>query len=303
MAETVKKKLNAPLGASLVVLSSFFYASYGVWTKLMGNFFGGYTASALRSVLVLLILVPFAFVLRKFEPLNLKKNWKYIAGMLFFSFFIWGPLYYSILHAGVGLALTVAYASIVIGMFFFGWLLAGERFTKDKAISAVLGIVGLGLIFSPTESSATWFALGLAALSGLSTAALTVIIKLIPYNATQTTVVSWTTSVVANAIMALVITESKPAAGFHIEYLYLIIFAIASVIASLALNRGVKLIEAGAAGVIGLLEIVFGLAFGMIFFHERPGVIALVGAIVIIAASAIPYVKDFNVRKGTLESS
>lgn len=136
--KTKSKKLNAPLGASLVVLSSFFYASYGIWTKLMGDFFGGYTASALRSVLVLLILAPFAFILHKFEPLRLKKNWKYIAGMLFFSFFIWGPLYYSILHAGVGLALTVAYASIVIGMFFFGWLMAGEKFTKDKAISACL---------------------------------------------------------------------------------------------------------------------------------------------------------------------
>lgn len=295
------KKLNAPFGASLVVLSSFFYASYGIWTKLMGNFFGGYTASALRSVLVLLILVPFAFTLHKFEPLRLNKNWKYIAGMLFFSFFIWGPLYYSILHAGVGLALTVAYASIVIGMFFFGWLMAGEPFTKDKAISAGLGLIGLALIFSPTTSQVAWFALGMAMLSGLSTAALTVIIKLIPYNATQTTVVSWTTSVIANTIMIFVVSETRPAVGMHIEYFYLVLFALASVIASLALNRGVKLIEAGAAGVLGLLEIVFGVGFGMIFFHERPGALALLGAIVIIAASALPYMKDFNFKRGTLE--
>ena len=296
----MKKKFNAPLGASLVVLSSFFYASYGIWTKLMGDFFGGYTASALRSVLVLLILAPFVFMLHKFEPLRLKKNWKYIAGMLFFSFFIWGPLYYSILHAGVGLALTVAYASIVIGMFFFGWLMAGEKFTKDKAISACLGLVGLALIFSPTTSQVAWFALAMAVLSGLSTAALTVIIKLIPYNATQTTVVSWTTSVIANTAMIFVVSEAKPVAGLHVEYLFLVLFALASVIASLALNRGVKLIEASAAGILGLLEIVFGVAFGMIFFHERPGVLALLGAIVIIAASAIPYMKDFNFKRGTL---
>src|ERR1700741_2496517 len=101
------KKYTAPLGASLVVLSSFFYATYGIWTKLMGDFFGGYTASALRSVLVLLILLPIALVYRKLEPLNLKQNWRYIAGMLVASLFTWGPLYYAILHAGVGISLAI----------------------------------------------------------------------------------------------------------------------------------------------------------------------------------------------------
>ena len=58
------------MGASLIVLSSLFYASYGIWTKLMGNFFGGYTASALRSVVVVLILLPIAIVYSQLEPLN-----------------------------------------------------------------------------------------------------------------------------------------------------------------------------------------------------------------------------------------
>lgn len=300
--EAKTQKLNAPLGASLVVLSSFFYASYGIWTKLMGDFFGGYTASALRSILVLMILIPITFALRRFEPIKLKQNWKYIGGMIFFSFFIWGPLYYAILNAGVGLALTVAYANIVIGMFFFGWLMAGEKFTKDKLLSAVLGIIGLGLIFIPSNNAShvALLALAAATLSGLATAANAVITKKIPYNATQTTVVLWVTSVIANTIMVFVISEATPSTGVHVEYLYLLLFAIASVISTWALVKGIKLIEAGAAGVLGLLEIVFGLAFGMILFHERPGALALVGAVVIIAASAIPYLKDYNASKGTL---
>lgn len=68
------KRTKAPLGASLVVVSSVFYASYGIWTKLMGSYFEGYTASALRSVLVLVILVPVAVRFGKFEPLNLKQT-------------------------------------------------------------------------------------------------------------------------------------------------------------------------------------------------------------------------------------
>lgn len=295
------KKVAAPLGATLVVVSSIFYASYGVWTKLMGDFFSGYTASALRSVLVLVILVPIALVLRKFEPIQFKKNLHYLIGLVVASCFIWGPLYYSILHAGISMTLTVAYASIVIGMFVFGWLMAGERFTKDKAISAALGLFGLVLIFSPSGSDVAWFALGLAFLSGLGSAFNTVIVKKIPYNATQATLVMWVASVIANVFMAFLFQEKQPAMGLHIQWLYLVFFAIASVIATWTLVTGVKLIEAGAAGILGLLEIVFGVAFGMILFHERPSTLALAGAVVIIAASTIPYVKDFNISKGTLD--
>ena len=85
-----KKPVSAPVGASLVVLSSLFYASYGIWTKLMGNFFQGYTASALRSVLVLLILLPIAIFYRHLEPIKLRQNWRYIVGMTVASLFYMG---------------------------------------------------------------------------------------------------------------------------------------------------------------------------------------------------------------------
>jgi len=110
----------------------------------------------------------------------------------------------------------------------------------------------------------------------------------------------WAASVIANIFMAILFREKYPDVGLHIQWIYLLFFAIASVIATWSLVKGVKLIEAGAAGILGLLEIVFGVGFGIIFFHERPGTLALVGAIVIIAASAIPYAKDLNLKKGSL---
>ena len=103
----------------------------------------------------------------------------------------------------------------------------------------------------------------------------------------------------ANVIMAVVLNEKHPARGLHIQWLYLILFGVASVIASWLLVKGIKLIEAGAAGVLGLLEIVFGLLFGIVFFRERPSAVALLGALVITAA-AIPYVSHYNFKKGTI---
>lgn len=266
----------------------------------MGDFFQGYTASALRSILVLLLLLPIAVACRQLQPIDWRKNGIYIGGMFVASLFTWGPLYYAVLHAGVGISLSIAYASIIIGSFVFGKLFARERFTKDKAIAACLGIIGLALIFTPSTAHFGWLALVGALVSGLSSGANTVLAKQIRYNSTQSTIVLWVASVAANIIMALVLNEHLPDIGWHIEWVYLVLFAVASVIASWALVRGVKLIDAGAAGILGLLEIVFGVLFGMVLFHEHPSAAAMIGVAVIILAAAIPYVKDYNTKRGTL---
>lgn len=135
-----------------------------------------------------------------------------------------------------------------------------------------------------------WLALT-AAVSELTIGANTVFSKQIRYNATQSTIALWAASVVANVVMIFLFREGHPAIGWHIEYVYLVFFAIASVIASWSLIKGVKLIEAGAAGILGLLEIVFGVLFGIVFFHERPGALVLTGVIIIIVAALIPYIK------------
>ncbi len=294
-------KYKAPLGASLVVVASFFYASYGIWTKLMGNFFDGFTATVFRSILVVAILIPIALFRNSFQPLRLRLNWPFIVGMFVSSLFTWGPLYYAILNAGIGISLAIAYASIVISQFFFGWLWADEKFTKDKALSAIIGIVGLALVFSPTTKSVGWLALIAAFISGMTSAANAVLAKQIKYNATQSTIVLWGAGIFANILMVALLHKHYPSVGRQVQWLYLVLFSIASVIASWSLVRGVKLIDAGAAGVLGLLEIVFGVIFGVVLFSEHIGSVALIGMLVIIAAAAIPYLKDYNAQLGTLE--
>lgn len=294
-----KTKISAPLGASFVVLSSVFYASYGIWTKLMGNFFSGFSASLFRSALVLLILGVLAAMYRQFQPLDLKRNWRTFVLLVLTSVLVWGPLYYAILNAGVGVSLALNYASLVIGMFFFGWLFAGERFTKDKFWSAVLGIIGIALVFSPSIGAVGWLALGAALVSGTCSSVQYVIGKNIPYNSTQSTMVLWAASLVANGIMVFVLGEAIPAFGLQPEWGYLVLFSVASVISTWLFVRGIKLIDAGAAGILGLLEIVFGVVFGVLFFGEHPQPIVLLGVAVIIAAAGIPYIKDFNAKRST----
>lgn len=293
------KKQGAPLGATLVVMSSFFYASYGIWTVLLGNALTGFTASAVRSAMVLVMLVPLALLLRQVKPINVKRDWLPLLGLVVTSFLIWGPFYYAILTAGVGMSLAVNYAGIVIGMFFFGWLLAGEKMTRDKWLSAALGLLGLWLVFAPNMEGVGWMALGAAAVSGLSSAAHSVVGKKLKYSAIQTIILGWSASVIANVIMWIVLADSFPA-DLGIGWWYLVLFAVASVASTWMFMAGLKRIDAGAAGVLGLLEIVFGVVIGALLFNERPSLLALGGVIIILIAAAIPYLKDFNIRRGTL---
>lgn len=297
----MRAKTKAPLGASLIVLSSAFYASYGIWVTLIGDFLGGYMASAIRAILVLMILVPLAWMGRKFEVIRWRRDWPWFLVMLLTSALVWGPLYYAILHAGVGISLGVNYAALVMGMFFFGWLLAKERFTRDKWISVILGVIGLWLVFSPSVEGVGWLALSGALISGLVGASHSVIWKRLEYGPTQIGIIVWVIVALACFPAAFMLGEALPAAGWHIEWFYLLLFAVASLLANWTFVAGIKLVEAGAAGVLGLLEVVFAIGFGVIFFSERPGAIVLTGIAAIIVAAAIPYLKDYNAKKGTLE--
>lgn len=267
----------------------------------MGNYFGGYTAATLRGILVIFILLPILTLTKQWQPFNLAKNLKYFVGAAATAALVWGPLYYAILHAGIGLALTVNYACIVIGLFLLGWLFDGEKLTKDKIISASLGIFGLGLVFLPGTNKIPVLALLAAIISGFATSANILVTKKMPYKSGQTTFSVWFASVFANLIMLFVVNEKVPPIALNDKWLYIIIFSLATIASTWLLAKGVKLVEAGVAGLLGLLEIVFGVLFGVVFFHERPGVTALVGVIVIIVAAAIPYIKDFNLQRGTLE--
>lgn len=279
-------------GATLVVASSFFYASYGIWTVLMGDFFGGYTASALRSLLVVGILLLVAWGLRKFEPLHLDKNWRKILGMTIASTLVWGPLYYSVLEVGIGMSFSVNYSAIVIGLLFFGWLLANEQLTKVKLLSALFGIVGLCLVFVPTATgSVAFIPLAAALMSGLAISVVMLLAKQLTYGSTQSTLFLWLTSVLANTPLMFILNEPMPIFEPRAEWLYLVCFAVASVLASWLVLEGMKYIEAGTAGILGLLEIVFGVLFGILLFSETLEPIAVVGIVMIIVAAGYPYVR------------
>lgn len=128
-----------------------------------------------------------------------------------------------------------------------------------------------------------------ALISGLAIGANTVMTKQLTYETTQATLVLWVTSFCANLPLVFVLQEPLPTLAWQIEWLYVVLFALASVLSSWLLLAGMKYIDAGWAGILGLLEIVFGVMFGYLFFAERIGLVPTLGIILIMAASAMPH--------------
>ena len=141
--------------------------------------------------------------------------------------------------------------------------------------------------FVPTVTGAlALLPLAAALVSGLAISVNTIWAKQLTYDTTQSTLILWVTSVVANIPLAFILQEPMPIFEFRMEWVYLVLFGMASVLSSWLLLRGMIYVEAGLAGILGLLEIVFGVAFGILLFNEKLETIALVGIGLILTASA-----------------
>jgi drug/metabolite transporter (DMT)-like permease len=240
-------------------------------------------------------LLPIALWHKQLARVHWRRDAKWFVLLMLSSGLTAAPLYYATLHSGVGLATTLSYAGIVLGLFFFGWLFSRERYTKDKFISTVLGFVGLWLIFSPTVAHTGIVALAAALLSGFAVALNVAVTQKIPYNASQSTLLAWISGIVINVPVALLLGQKVPGLA-HVQWLYLFIFAAVSLAASWTVIRASKLISAGAVGILGLLEVVFGVLFGVLFFGERPSLVVYLGMITIVAAATVPYVQHFKLK-------
>jgi len=295
---------KAPLGAGLVVLSTMFYATYGVWTRLMGHYFAPFVQATIRHIITCSILFCFAVALRQLKKVHWVRDARWLAMSAITSAIIPVCMYYAYLGAGVGISQALLFMGIMIGMFVSGWLFAKERYTKDKWLATIVGTFGIWLVFAPNLGGGNFIALLLAFVGGAASGVNIVASKKLPYGALQTALLAWFLGIFANLPFIFIFRE--PLASpfhFHVEWLYLVIFGMLSVGATWLMISGVKLIEAGAAGILQLFEIVFGVVFGIFLFGERPSKIVGAGILLIMVAAFIPTLKDLNIKRGTLEAS
>jgi drug/metabolite transporter (DMT)-like permease len=101
---------------------------------------------------------------------------------------------------------------------------------------------------------------------------------------------SWLIIIPTNGLISVLAGEVQHMPSFNIVWLYQIGYAVAGIIGFWAVIQGVKYIEASIGGLLGLLEIIFSIAFGVLIFKEVLTTKIIIGGFIIILASALPHI-------------
>lgn len=285
-------------GVLLVFLSSILFGSYGIWSVLAGKDFGVFFQGYIRALMVLLFLIPLCFYLKSWKEIE-RKDYKIFGLFSLFVVFTQAPLYYAFQNSGVGIASLVFFATYLIIQYIFGGLFLGEKIGKIKIISFVLAIIGLLFIFNTSLGVFSLFALVMASVNGVASGAEIASTKLIPtkYGIIQTSIIGWIAIVITHLPLSLMVGERQLTPAFSIEWVAMLCFAIAGMLAFMFVVYGYKYVEASIGGLIGLLEIIFAIIFGVLVFHEKLTSSIVVGCLIILSAAMLPYLFEIYKKK------
>jgi len=278
-------------GFYLVLLSSLMFGSYGVWSRLMGDYFGPFYQGWTRGLIILLILVPYLLWKKQIVPIK-RKDWGWFATFMCFTSLTQAPLYYAFNHLDIGTATVLFYAAMLLTMYVVGFSFLGEKLTKVKVIAFLVACLGLFVTFSFSLLSFSLFAASMAILNGVASGTEVSSSKKLTghYSALYVTWLSWLMVVLTNLPVSIMLGETQFIPTLSIEWAYQLGYIVASLIAFWAVIEGFKYIEASIGGLLGLLEIIFGILFGILLFQEVLTLRMGIGTLLVISAAALPHI-------------
>lgn len=287
-----QKKLQ---GALYVFLSAILYGSYGVWSVLLGPDFGTFFQAYVRAFLVLSFLIPLCMYYKSWIRIDVR-DYKKFSWLIFCVIFTQAPIYYAYQHSGIGITNLIFFSTLLIVQFLFGRFLLKEKFSWIKIISLILALAGLFFVFKNSLGAFSFLALSMAILSGLASGAQSASTKLIPkkYSAIQISILSWGTSLITHMPISLYLGEKQLVPSFSMAWFYMLSFALCGLLTFILVIQGYKYIEASIGGLIGLLEVVFAIIFGYLFFHENLTMVIVFGGAVILFAAILPYMHEIG---------
>ncbi len=279
-------------GISLILFSSLLFGSYGVWAKLIGDgmdpFFQGWS----RAVIIILVLVPILWYKKLIVPIE-RKDWKWFAIFLAFTSATQAPLFYAFTHMDIGSATLLFFVSMLLTMYTVGFLFLGEKMTRVKISSFVLACIGMYFIFHFSLVAFTLLAALMAMLNGVASGGEISSSKKFSdkYSTLYITTLSWVIILITNAPISFLLGERIFMPSFDIVWLWQLGYTVASMLAFWLIIEGLKHVEAGVGGLLGLLEIVFSVVLGMLIFNEELTAQIIIGSALILIAAALPHIQ------------
>lgn len=285
----LRLKMDKRKGYAMILLSALCFASYGVWSRLLGNQFGIFFQGWVRSALIVLVLFPIVYFGKHLKPIK-KEHRKWFAVTMLFTVFTQVPLYYAFIHLPLGTATFLFYAAFVITSYCVGWLWLSEKMARVKIFSLFLSLLGLFVIFGFSLEIFSLLAMLCALFNGVASGGEVATSKksTAHYSSFHITFYSWILILVTHLPLSWIMGEKQLVPAFNVEWFAMLGYAVSGLAGYWLVIEGFKHVDASIGSLIGLIEILIAAAFGVIFFHDHLTLEVLVGGAIILIAAALP---------------
>jgi drug/metabolite transporter (DMT)-like permease len=277
------------LGTSYILISTLFYGSYGIWSRLMVGAFGEFSQAWTRGLLLLIVVLLLNWKLKFIKKIEMK-DWKWFVVIALAGGINQAPYFLGFKHLTIGTATLLFYAALVVGGYILGKIFFNEKMTWLKIISLIIAMLGMVMIYGFSLSPDQIFPASMTVLAGLLGASTVILPKKLigNYHELQIMLGYFICQVLFNYPMAQVMGDALPALQLSTAWMGQLGYAIAMMLANIAAITGFKYLEPSIGSLIGLAEILFGVLFGVMIFGETLGMGIVVGGLLIVIAAALP---------------
>lgn len=277
------------------------FGSYGVWSKLIGDSFGVFYQGWTRALIISLILLPILIYRKEIIPVH-KKDYTWLAVFLLFTSATQAPLFYAFTHMDIGSASLLFFVTMLLTMYTVGFLFLQEKVTHVKLFSFFLALIGMYFVFSFSLEVFTLLAASMAILNGIASGGEVAFSKKLSgnYSPLYLSLLSWLIIIPTNWALSLALGETQLIPSLDIVWLWQAGYVIASLFGFWLIIAGLKYVEASIGGLLGLLEIVFSVGFGILLFGEKLTSHVAIGGFLILIAASLPQIQKLKKRSNKL---
>lgn len=290
VATTTQRPL---LGAGILLTTAVIWSFFGILVRLLGYNIPFFYGGLVRNLAAALILSGILWYSKQYKPLTRHDLLWAIArttiGMMSmvgnFAGFVYLPM---------GTAYFINFGGSIIGGFLLGRVLFGERLTPLKILSLVIAFIGMTMVYQVSFNPELVKYMIIIFLSGIAGSFWTISAKKIShdYSALQLNALDTIIFSIFALVLSLIQREVWVLPALTIPWLANLLFLVMIIVTGQLIILGYKHIDAQRGSLIMLLEIVLGTVLGAVFFHESLGILAIVGGALIIAAAALPEVRE-----------
>jgi drug/metabolite transporter (DMT)-like permease len=283
--------MNTTGKGTIALLLAASYGMYGIYSRLIGGHFGEFTQSWTKNAIIISLLSIFLIIKKSWKQIE-RNDWKWMILWPLSDVISIVLLYIAFNNLSIGTSYFLLYATMIIGGFIFGSLLYKEQVNKVKALSIILSLVGLSLIFSVEFSPGKFRFMIFGLLAGISTALWNALSKKVSdrYPNTQLVFIDAAVALAATLIGSLIVQDAVPPFTNPV-WTWQILYAVTQICAVAFVIIGFRYLEAQVASVILPIEVIFGVIFGFFFFGEILPLKSLLGGLLIVSAAALPYIR------------